>query len=220
MNGLMMQDQLTLDWLLLRSRTLHQRKEVVSRMADKSVHRYTYGDFYLRVLRLMNALRRLGIKPGDRVASFAWNSYRHLEIYFAVPALGAVLHTINIRLGASQIEYLANHAEDRLVFVDRSLLGSIAPVRSRLRTVEHLVVMEDRAPEAEPLPDGVLDYEELLAGGDEREDFPALSEERAATLCYTSGTTGVLKGVLYNHRFDLPARAGLVHGRLARARHE
>ncbi len=199
MNGLMMQDQLTLDRLLVRARTLHLGKEVVSRMADKSVHRYSYGDFYRRVLRLMNALRRLGIKPGDRVASFAWNSYRHFELYLAVPALGAVLHTVNIKLAATQIEYLTNHAEDRILFVDRSLLPAIAPLRSQLRTVEQVVVMDDLAPEV-PLLDGALDYEELLAAADEVEDFPSLSEEQAATLCYTSGTTGVLKGVLYSHR--------------------
>jgi fatty-acyl-CoA synthase len=200
MNGLMMQDQLTIDRLLQRARTLHVGKEVVSRMADKSLHRYAYADFYRRVLRLMNALRRLGIKPGDRVASFAWNTYRHLELYFAVPSIGAVLHTINIRLSGQQIEYLANHAEDRLLFVDRSLLPCITPVRSRLTTVEHLVVMEDLAPEGAPIPEGALDYEQLLAGADEAEDFLELSEERAAVLCYTSGTTGVLKGVLYSHR--------------------
>jgi fatty-acyl-CoA synthase len=134
------------------------------------------------------------------VASFAWNSYRHLELYLAVPSLGAVLHTINIRLSAPQIEYLANHAEDRVVFVDRSLLPAVAPVRPRMSTVEHLVVMDDNAPEAPPLPEGALDYEALLAGGDELDDFPRLGEHDAAALCYTSGTTGVLKGVLYSHR--------------------
>jgi fatty-acyl-CoA synthase len=200
MNGLMMQDQLTIDRLLQRARTLHVGKEVVSRLADKSLHRYSYADFYRRVLRLMSALRRLGVKPGDRVASFAWNTYRHLELYFAVPSLGAVLHTINIRLSAQQIEYLANHAEDRLLFVDRSLLPAIAPIRAKLTTVEHIVVLDDLPPDPAPLPDGALDYEQLIAGGEEVEDFPALGEEQAAALCYTSGTTGVLKGVLYSHR--------------------
>jgi fatty-acyl-CoA synthase len=200
MNGLMMADQLTLDRLIQRARTLHRDTEVVSRLADRTVHRYSYGDCYPRVLRLMNALRRLGIKPGDRVASFAWNSYRHLELYFAVPALGAVLHTINVRLSASQIEYLANHAEDRVLFVDRSLVASIAAVRPQLRTVEHVVVMDDHAPDAPPAPGGAIDYEDLLADAGETEEFPALSEECAATLCYTSGTTGVLKGVMYSHR--------------------
>ncbi len=200
MNGLMMQDQLTLDRILLRARSLHLGKEVVSRMADKRVHRYAYAELYRRVLRLMDALRRLGVRPGDRVATFAWNSYRHFELYLAVPSLGAVLHTINTRLAASQIEYLINHAEDRALFVDRSLLASIAPIYPKLRTAPQLVVMDDHAPEAEPPPAGALDHEELLAGGDEREDFPALTEDRAAALCYTSGTTGVLKGVLYSHR--------------------
>src|SRR5574337_1040942 len=188
MHGLMMQDQLTIDRLLVRAQALYARTEVVSRLADGSIHRYTYADFHRRTLRLMDSLRRLGIKPGDRVASFAWNSYRHLELYLAVPALGAVLHTINIRLAAQQIEFLANHAEDRVLFVDRSLLPQIAPLRAKLKTVQHLVVLDDKPAEAPPLPEGAIDFESLITGGEERVDFPKIGEDDAATLCYTSGT--------------------------------
>lgn len=200
MEALMMKDQLTLDRFVRRAASLHARQSIVSRLHDKSLHRYHYGDFATRVLRLMDALRRLGIKPGDRVASFAWNTHRHFELYFAVPALGAILHTINIRLSGPQIVHLVNHAEDHALFVDRSLASAITGLRDQMPTVRHLVVMNDQPQEEGSAAPGALDYEDLIASAEPRDDFPTLSEDQGATLCYTSGTTGVLKGVLYSHR--------------------
>src|SRR5205814_1337021 len=109
--------------------------EIVSRLGDGTIHRYTYRDLSGRVARLMQVLRELGVRPGDRVATFAWNSYRHLELYFAVPCLGAILHTVNIRLFADQLAYTLNHAEDKVVFADRSLAGLLAAIQGDLRTV-------------------------------------------------------------------------------------
>ncbi|HMX56626.1 MAG TPA: AMP-binding protein, partial [Leptospiraceae bacterium] len=126
MKGLMMDYNLTVDRILLRAEKMFPEQEIVSRLANGSIHRYKYGEFFSRTIKLMNALRALGVKPGDRVATFAWNSYRHMEIYFAVPALGAVLHTLNIRLFPEQLVYIVNHAKDKLIFVDKSLSGMLA----------------------------------------------------------------------------------------------
>jgi len=149
---------------------------------------------------LMHALRDLGIKPGDRVATFAWNSYRHLELYFAVPCLGAILHTINIRLFPEQLTYIINHAGDRLIFADTSLAGPLTSLQSQLKTIEAYVLLDDLGETPAALPDPARDYEALLASATDTEAFPALDENTAACLCYTSGTTGEPKGVLYTHR--------------------
>src|SRR5262249_23567430 len=160
-------------------------------------HRYTYGDFRQRVHRLANALKDLGLKPGDRVATFGWNHYRHLELYFAVPMLGSVLHTLNIRLFHDQLTYIVNHAPDRFVFVERSLLPAIQKLAPMFTSVERVVVIDDGA---DVDSDSAPDYESLLASAGERCDFPVLDENEAAMMCYTSGTTGNPKGVAYSHR--------------------
>ncbi|MBI3394522.1 MAG: long-chain fatty acid--CoA ligase [Spirochaetia bacterium] len=197
----MMDYPLTIDRILMRAERNFPEQEIISRLADGSTHTYTYGDFYWRTIRLMNALRGLGVKPGDRVATFAWNGFLHMELYFAVPALGAVLHTLNIRLFPEQLEYIVNHAEDSLLFVDKSLIKPVAALAPKFKTVQRYVIMDDKGPDPEvPLPNP-LDYEDLLAGADATKPaFEPFDENSAAGLCYTSGTTGEPKGVLYSHR--------------------
>jgi len=200
MRGLMMDYGLTLDRILIRAEKMFPEQEIVSRLANGSIHRYSYGQFFVRTLRLMNALRALGVKPGDRVATFAWNSYRHMELYFAVPALGAVLHTLNIRLFPEQLVYIVNHAKDKIIFLDKSLSGVLGALREKFPGVEKYVIMDDLHPDrAAAFPDG-LDYETLLKDADEKADFQKIDESAAAGMCYTSGTTGEPKGVLYSHR--------------------
>ena len=194
--GRMMDFPLTLTHFLERARTFHGRTEVVSRRPDRSLHRYTYADFYRRACRLAGALRRLGVKPGDRVASLCWNHHQHLELYFAVPAMGAVLHTLNLRLHAHDLGYIASHAEDSVLVVDRSLLPLFENFASAVRSLRHVIVIPDDG----PTPSGRLDYEQLLAPEPDAFDFPELEERSAAMLCYTSGTTGNPKGVLFSHR--------------------
>ncbi|MCK8498511.1 long-chain fatty acid--CoA ligase [Myxococcus fulvus] len=194
--GRMMDFPLTLTHFLERARTYYPRSEIVSRNPDKSMHRYTYADFYQRTCRLMNALKRLGVKAGDRVATLSWNHYRHLEAYFGIPAMGAVVHTLNLRLHPNDLAYIARHAEDTVVLVDRSLWPLFEKFAAQVPSIRHVIVI----PDAGPAPEGTLDYEKLLAAEPETFDFPALEENSAAMLCYTSGTTGNPKGVLFSHR--------------------
>ena len=160
---------------------------------------------------------RLGVERGDRVGTFAWNSQRHFELYFAIPCTGAVLHTLNIRLFSDQLSYIVNHAEDKVIFVDDSLVGVLEELAPSLQTVQHYVVMGDG--DSGTLPN-VLRYEELLedAGAGEF-DYPEVDERDAAALCYTSGTTGNPKGVLYSHRsISLHSTATLVRDGLGLCR--
>ncbi|QRK10848.1 long-chain fatty acid--CoA ligase [Archangium violaceum] len=196
LTGRMMDFPLTLTHFLERARTYFGRSEIVSRQPDKSYHRQTYADFYRRSCKLAHALTRLGVKPGDRVASLCWNHQRHLELYFAVPSMGAVIHTLNLRLHANDLAYIARHAEDRIIVVDRSLLPLLDKFIAAVPSVEHVIVIPDDG----PAPEGRLDYEALLAPEQDSFAWPALDERSAAMLCYTSGTTGNPKGVLYSHR--------------------
>jgi len=201
MNGLMSSGySLTLEKFLTRARTVYPEQEIVSRMADSSIHRYTFKDFYGRVVKLMNVLRELGVKPGDRVATYSWNHYRHMELYFAIPCMGAVLHTLNIRLPPAKLKSVVNHAEDKFIFADKSLAKPVLGVLGELDSVEKLVIIDDLSPDAGLDFSDALDYEELLNAASDVEDFPKLEENQAAALCYTSGTTGDSKGVLYDHR--------------------
>lgn len=186
MNGLMMDYPLTLTHVLERAAKVYPKKEIASRLNDGSMHRYTYADFYRRVHRLAHVLHQLGVRPGDRVGTLCWNSYRHLELYFAVPCAGAVLHTLNLRLAPDQLAYIINHAEDQVIFADESLLPILEPIRAELKSVRKIVVVDDES---------FLD-----AAPDEPYCWPRLDENAAAATCYTSGTTGNPKGVLYTHR--------------------
>ena len=198
MKGLMMDYPLTLTHFLERARRLYPHKEIVTK-TPVGMHRYTYADFYARVMRLANALEQLGVRKGDRVATFAWNHYRHLELYFAVPCMGAVLHTLNIRLFPDQIAYIINHAADKVLFIDATLLPAIERLQDQLQTVEHFVIMSDGDEVETPLSPA-HDYEELLDQAAAQYEFPTLDENDAAGMCYTSGTTGNPKGVVYSHR--------------------
>jgi fatty-acyl-CoA synthase len=195
----MMNYPLTVTHLLRRARTYFPHSEIVSRRSDKTLQRSTYEAFYKRCARLAGALARLGVKPGDRVATLCWNHQEHLEAYFAVPAMGAVVHTLNLRLHPSEIGYIANHAEDKIVIVDRSLLPLFEKFASTVRSIERVIVVPDAACNV-PVSEAYLDYEALLAPESEEFDWPTLDENCAQMICYTSGTTGNPKGVVYSHR--------------------
>ena len=199
MQGAMMDRPLLISSLLEFALANHPRTEIVTRRVEGDIHRTNWLQISERSAQVANALARLGVKPGDRIATLAWNTYRHLELYFGVSGSGAVLHTINPRLFPEQVAWIANHAEDRLLFVDLTFLPLVDGVRAHLKTLEKVVVLADRA--AMPAGrDDLICYEDFIAGESTRYDWPALDERSASSLCYTSGTTGNPKGVLYSHR--------------------
>jgi fatty-acyl-CoA synthase len=201
MNGLMMQRSLLVSSLLTHAERHHAAQQVVSRRVEGDIHRYTFRELAARARRAANALQALGIGEGARVGTLAWNGYRHLELYYGVSGSGRVLHTLNPRLHADQMAWIADHAEDEALFFDLSFLPQVEALAPRAKTIRRFVALcaREHMPAASSIP-GLLCYEELLAAASPDYAWPDFDENRASSLCYTSGTTGNPKGVLYSHR--------------------
>ena len=204
MNGLMMQQPLLVSTLLTHAERHHGEQEIVSRRVEGDVHRTTYRELAQRARRMANALAARGIKHGDRIATLAWNGYRHMELYYAVSGSGNVLHTMNPRLHPDQVVWIADHAEDQILFFDLTFLPLIEAIAPRVATIKAFVAMTDRAHmPATTKIDNLLCYEELIEAQSPHFDWPTFDENTASSLCYTSGTTGNPKGALYSHRSTL-----------------
>lgn len=203
MIGLMQHHPLLISSLIEHAAKVHQSAEIVSHMPGAPAHRCSYVDVARRARQLAQAVMALGIREGDRVGTMAWNGYRHLELFFGVSGMGAVLHTVNPRLFPEQIAYIVNHAENQVLFFDVGFAPLVATLAKQLNSVRHFVVMTDRDHmPAEAIPN-LLCYEDLVAAQDGALEWPVLDERSASSLCYTSGTTGNPKGVLYTHRSTL-----------------
>ena len=200
MHGLMMDTPLTITSIMNHAEKFHASTEIVSVTSDNPRHRYTYKDAFKRVRKLANSLERLGAKPGDRIATLAWNDYRHFELYYAVSCSGMVCHTINPRLFPEQIDYIVNHAEDAFIYTDVLFLPLLQQLQAKLSNVKGIVVMTSADCMPETDMDNVYCYETLLEAENDSFQWPEIDEREASSLCYTSGTTGNPKGVLYNHR--------------------
>jgi fatty-acyl-CoA synthase len=207
MNGQMMQQPLLISSLIVHAERHHAEQEVVSRRVEGDIHRTTYKEIASRSRQVAKALASLGVQMGQRVATLAWNGYRHMELYYGVSGSGAVLHTINPRLHPDQILYIADHAEDQVLFFDMTFLPLVQAVAGRTQTVKYWVAMTDRAhmpaPEQASKIPNLLCYEDLIGAENDHYTWPSFDENTASGLCYTSGTTGNPKGVLYSHRSTL-----------------
>jgi fatty-acyl-CoA synthase len=201
MNGSMMQQPLLISSLLRHAERHHGEQEVVSRRVEGDIHRYTYRDLGARARRMANALAAHGVGLGDRVATLGWNGYRHMELYYAVSGSGAVLHTLNPRLHPDQVVWIADHAEDQVMFFDLTFLPLIEAIAGRVKTIKAFVAMTDRShmPGNSAVPN-LLCYEDLIDAHEPEFEWPTFDENTASSLCYTSGTTGNPKGALYSHR--------------------
>ncbi|WP_119153418.1 3-(methylthio)propionyl-CoA ligase [Caldimonas tepidiphila] len=204
MQGQMMDVPLLVSSLLVHAERHHGEQEIVSRRVEGDIHRCTYRELAARARRVAKAIAALGVQQGQRVGTLAWNGYRHMELYYGVSGSGAVLHTLNPRLHPDQIVYILDHAEDQVLFFDLTFLPLVEAVAPRLATVKHFVAMVDRErmPADSRIPN-LRCYEELVGAQDDDYAWPGLDERAASSLCYTSGTTGNPKGVLYSHRSTL-----------------
>jgi fatty-acyl-CoA synthase len=199
MRGLMMDYPLTIDRILEHANRIYPHKQIITRAPDGTLHRYAYTDVYRRVKRLANALKRLGVQSGDRVGTFAWNNYQHLELYYAVPCSSAVIHTLNIRLAPKQLAHIISRAEDKIIFIDATLLPRFEPVARRLDDGTRYVLFNHEE-SAETSLARISGYEGLMAQAEADDEWNVIDERTAMGLCYTSGATGEPKGVLYSHR--------------------
>jgi fatty-acyl-CoA synthase len=200
MQGLMQDWPLTLDKILDHAAQWHGGREIVSRSVEGPIVRTTYAEIRRRAKRLSNALKGLGVKQGDRVATLAWNTGRHIEAWYAIMGIGAVCHTLNPRLFPDQLCYIINHAEDQVLFTDLTFLPTLIERRADMKSVRHVIVMTDEGHMASVGLDGALCFETLVEQNGEDCVWGGFDENTAAGLCYTSGTTGNPKGVLYSHR--------------------
>ena len=202
--GQMMSQPLLISSIIKHADRYFGKNEIVSRRVEGDIHRYTYHDCHVRAKKLANALRGLGVQMGDRVATMAWNGYRHLEAYYAVSGSGAVLHTLNPRLFPEQVAYIANHAEDQYLLFELTFLPLIEAVAQHCKTIKGYILMcdRDRMPAQSAIPN-LMCYEDLIADNSDDYEWPLFDENSASSLCYTSGTSGNPKGALYSHRSTL-----------------
>ncbi len=203
MKGLMQDWPLLVPTILEHARTYHGTREIISRTTEGPIHRYTYSDLARRARKLASAMEKFGVKQGDIIGTMAWNGYRHMEIWYGLMGHGAIVHTLNPRLFSDQLAYIINHAEDRYIFLDLTFVPLMEALQERLPLVKGFIIMTDDEHMPETALKNPICYEELLARGDEDYQWPELDENTACGLCYTSGTTGNPKGVLYSHRSNV-----------------
>lgn len=203
MKGLMQPNPMNLVHVLEHAARFHGRREIVSSTVEGGIHRYTYADALVRTRKFANALRKLGVDVGDRVGTLAWNGYRHFETWYAISGQGAITHTVNPRLFPDQVAYIINHAADKFVVLDTTFVSLVEGIQDQLRSVEGFIILADREHMPQTSLKNVHCYEDLIAGEPEEFAWPELDEETASSLCYTSGTTGNPKGVMYSHRSNI-----------------